>query len=34
MFKTNDQTNLIKNLQRSNELAFFRAAQVITTNEA
>ncbi len=31
--KTNDQTNVIKNLQRSNELAFFREAQAITTNE-
>jgi len=32
--KTNDQTNVIKNLQRSNELAFFREAQSITTNES
>jgi hypothetical protein len=32
--KTNDQTTVIKNLQRSNELAFFREAQAITTNEA
>jgi hypothetical protein len=31
--KTNDQTNVIKNLQQSNELAFFREAQAITTNE-
>ena len=32
--KTKDQTNVIKNLQRSNELAFFREAQAITTNES
>lgn len=32
--KAKDQTNVIKNLQRSNELAFFREAQAITTNEA
>ena len=32
--KTNDQTGVIKNLQRSNELAFFREAQGITPNEA
>jgi len=31
--KTNDQTTVIKNLQHSNELAFFREAQAITTNE-
>ena len=32
--KAEDQTNVIKNLQRSNELAFFREAQANTTNEA
>lgn len=32
--KAKDQSNVIKNLQRSNELAFFREAQAITTNEA
>ncbi|CAF3878507.1 unnamed protein product [Rotaria sp. Silwood2] len=32
--KAKDQTNVIKNLQRSNELAFFREAQAITTNES
>jgi hypothetical protein len=32
--RTKDQTNVIKNLQRSNELAFFREAQGITTNES
>ncbi|CAF4700819.1 unnamed protein product, partial [Rotaria socialis] len=33
--KAKDQTNVIKSLQRSNELAFFREAQqAITTNEA
>lgn len=32
--KTTDQTNVIKNLQRSNELAFFREAQGVTTNES
>ncbi|CAF3370121.1 unnamed protein product [Rotaria socialis] len=32
--KTKDQTNVIKNLQRSNELAFFREAQAITTSES
>jgi hypothetical protein len=32
--KAKDQTNVIKNLQRSNELAFFREAQAITTSES
>jgi hypothetical protein len=32
--KAKDQSNVIKNLQRSNELAFFREAQAITTNES
>jgi hypothetical protein len=32
--KAKDQTNVIKNLQRGNELAFFREAQAITTNES
>jgi hypothetical protein len=32
--KAEDQTNVIKNLQRSNELAFFREAQAVTTNES
>ena len=32
--KADDQTTVIKNLQRSNELAFFREAQATTTNEA
>lgn len=32
--KTNDQTTVIKNLQRSNELAFFREAQTVTPNDA
>ncbi|CAF1307848.1 unnamed protein product, partial [Adineta steineri] len=31
--KTKDQTNVIKSLQRSNELAFFREAQALTTSE-
>ncbi|CAF4910111.1 unnamed protein product, partial [Rotaria sp. Silwood1] len=31
--KAKDQINVIKNLQSSNELAFFREAQAITTNE-
>lgn len=32
--KAKDQSNVIRNLQRSNELAFFREAQAITTNES
>jgi len=32
--KTKDQTNVIKSLQRSNELAFFREAQALTTSES
>ena len=32
--KTNDQTTVIKNLQRSTELAFFREAQSVTPNDA
>jgi hypothetical protein len=32
--KAKDQTNVIKSLQRSNELAFFREAQAITTSES
>ena len=32
--KTNDQTNVIKSLQRSNELAFFREAQSATASDA
>ena len=32
--KAKDQSNVIKSLQRSNELAFFREAQAITTSES
>ena len=32
--KTKDQTTVIKNLQRSNELAFFREAQAVTTTDS
>ena len=32
--KTTDQTNVIKSLQRSNELAFFREAQSATASDA
>ena len=32
--KTKDQTNVIKNLQRSNELAFFREAQGFTASDS
>lgn len=32
--KTNEQTVVVKNLQRSNELAFFREAQSIIPNES
>ena len=32
--KAKDQTNVIMNLQRSNELAFFREAQAVTTSES
>ena len=32
--KTKDQTNVIKNLQRSNELAFFREAQGFPTSDS
>ena len=33
-FKADDQTSVIKNLQRSNELYFFREAQATTTSES
>jgi hypothetical protein len=32
--KTDDHINVIQNLQRSNELTFFREAQAITTSES